>query len=92
LNETRREEIARTRVLESNLSAGLARNNPEATRPDLIGVAGVAWGGWDGSGWLGREQTQRKRKEKESIASLTRVLEGKRFTEKISVNRFPKFS
>ena len=33
---------------------GLARNDPEVTRPDLIGVAGVARVGWAKS--KGREQ------------------------------------
>jgi hypothetical protein len=71
LNETRREEIARTRVLESDLAAGLARNDPEATCPDLIGVAGMARGGWAES--RGREQRAKaerrgREKEKESIA------------------------
>jgi hypothetical protein len=72
LNETLREEIARTRVLESDLAAGLARNDPEATCPDLIGVTGVARGGWDGSGgWAesrGREQrtkAERRGRERE---------------------------
>ena len=39
--------------------SGPCTKRPGATCPDLIGVAGVAWGGWDGSGWLGRERRQR---------------------------------
>jgi hypothetical protein len=68
LNETRSEEIARTQVLESDLAAGLARNDPEATCPDLIGVAGMARGGWAESKGREKRQRKRKRKEKESIA------------------------
>jgi hypothetical protein len=66
LNETLREEIARTRVLESDLAAGLARNDPEATCPDLIEVAGVAGQRAEAES---REQRQREEaeKEKESI-------------------------
>ena len=78
---------------------GWGRLEGARERPARGGGVMRGGGGWGSSGWLGREQRQRaevvkesRGSEREQSRSLTRVLEGKWFTENFSVNRLLKFS